>query len=373
MRDTGYESKRVVVGGGLFGCYAALVLADYGHDVLLIEQSSTLMSRASFVNQARLHTGLHYPRSILTATEALSQYRKFRARFPQAIRDFRQIYAISAHNSKTSAADFTSFVARLGVNTDEVDPMRWFRIGTVSRAFEVEEPSFDSTILCRLLLEEISARPNIAIQFNTSVIGGTALRDRVVLHLDNERTVEAEGVFLATYAGTNALRHSLGLTPMPLTFELTEVLLGNVSSELSNMGFTVMDGPFWSMMPFGHSDQVTLTSVGLTPLRRSKDEASFDCQSLRDGCTALQLADCTQCHVRPASASIHQLQQVKLFLKNEFAFRPTRSLLTVKAILSTSQVDDARPTLIHREPDLNVTTIFSGKVSTLFDLEKELS
>ena len=177
---------------------------------------------------------------------------------------------------------------------------------------------------------------------------------------------------MATYASTNGMRTSLGLEPFPLTFELAEVLTGRVSPDLADLGFTVMDGPFWSLMPFGHSPDVTLTSVGLTPLRRAKGEPRFSCQDERDGCNAMHLADCTSCPVRPPSAVTHQLQQLSLFLKRASSFSPTGSLLTVKAVLASTEVDDARPTLVHKELDKNVYTVFSGKVSTLFELDREL-
>jgi len=77
--------------------------------------------------------------------------------------------------------------------------------------------------------------------------------------------------------------------------------------------------------------------------------------------------------VRPVSSVSHQVQQMSYFLKNRSFFTPTESLLTVKAILSTSEVDDARPTLIQKEKTNNVWTLISGKVSTLFDLEENLS
>jgi hypothetical protein len=47
-------------------------------------------------------------------------------------------------------------------------------------------------------------------------------------------------------------------------------------------------------------------------------------------------------------------------------------MTTIKTILSTTEVDDARPTVIHRENNVNVTTVFSGKISTIFDLEDQL-
>lgn len=362
-----------MVGGGLFGCYAAILLAERGHDVVLIEQDTTLLGRASFVNQARLHTGLHYPRSLLTATEALTHYRTFRTRWPTAVRDFLQIYAVATHNSRTTGSDFAAFIGRLGLPTDEVDPERWFRTGTVSRAFAVEEPAFDAGVLRRMLTEDIADRPNITVRLGATVTGGSVGSASSVVELDHGETIEVDGVVLAVYAGTNALRTALGLARLPLTFELTEVILGHVTPELRDVGFTVMDGPFWSLMPFGHGDQVTLTSVGLTPLRRSAGEATFSCQSHRPNCTPLHLRDCTTCPVRPLSTVAHQQQQMAAFLTSASAFTPTGSLLTVKAVLTATEVDDARPTLVHKENDANVITVLSGKVSTLFDLDEDLT
>lgn len=369
----GISTSRVVVGGGLFGCYAAMVLADRGHDVHLIEQDSQLLTRASFVNQARLHTGLHYPRSILTATEALSRYRAFRARWPGAVRDFTQIYAVAARNSKTTGADFAAFVTRLGLPADEIDPDRWFHPSTVFRAFKVEEPTFDALVLREILTEEINSRPNITVLLNSAVTGGAADPHQVRITLASGEVIEAEGAVLAVYAGTNALREALGLPKLPLTFELAEVLLGHVTAELRDIGFTVMDGPFWSMMPFGHGNQVSLTSVGLTPLLKTSGEATFACQSSRDNCEPLRLQACSACPVRPVSTVAHQQAQMAMFLKQASAFTATGSMLTVKAILTATEVDDARPTLVHQEPTVNVTTVLSGKVSTVFDLDKELA
>lgn len=362
-----------VVGGGLFGCYAAVRLADRGHDVVLIEQDSVLLKRASYVNQARLHTGLHYPRSLLTATEALNHYLTFRARWPDAVRDFQQVYAVATHNSRTTGTDFAAFIARLGLPTDEVDPERWFNSGKVSRAFAVEEPAFDARVLRQILTAEIAERPNITLRLGTTVTGGSVKSSSSLLKLDGDEMLEVDGLVLAVYAGTNALRTNLGLARLPLTFELTEVLLGEVGPELQNVGFTVMDGPFWSLMPFGHGAEVSLTSVGLTPLRRSAGEASFACQERREGCTPLHLQDCTTCPVRPLTAAIHHQQQMAAFLRHAAEFTPKSSLLTVKAVLTATEVDDARPTLVHRERDANVITVFSGKVSTLFDLDEELT
>jgi hypothetical protein len=370
MKKASYD--RVVTGGGLFGAYSALVLARMGHNVLLVEQSSELMSRASLVNQARLHTGLHYPRSIVTARESLGYYKKFRERFPSAVFDFQQIYAVSAHNSKTSSKDFQDLVNRLGLNFETIDPNRYFNPGTVELALKVEEPTFDAQLLREQILSEIASEPNIELNLISAVVGGILSDNGSSLSFSNGSKVETDGVVIATYAGINPIRQSLGLEGFPLSFELAEIILGSVSPEMSGVGFTVMDGPFWSMMPFGNSGSVSLTSVGITPLRKSRSLPIFQCQSLRTGCTPMSLSDCNTCHVKPSSGVAHQIQQMNLFLKNQDFFTPTKSLLTVKTTLNTTEVDDARPTLIQKERDSNTWTVFSGKVSTLFDLEGAL-
>lgn len=364
---------RVVIGAGLFGCYAALVLASRGHQVLLIDQDAEPLTRASYVNQARLHTGLHYPRSLLTAREALQYYRRFREAFEPAVQDFTQIYAVAAHNSKVSGDEFAAFIERLGLPAQEVDANRWFRTGTVQRAFQVEEPAFDAGILRQMLHQRLAEHPGIELRLATTVVGGRVGDGFVDVELGSGEVVQTEGVVIAVYAGTNAVRQAFGLTALPIAFELAEVLLGQVSPTLDGMGFTVMDGPFWSLMPFGRTGEVSLTSVGLTPLQRSIGQPVFSCQQERRQCSPLHLAECTRCPVRPPGSAEHQVRQMGLFLRHADAFTPMSSLLTVKAILTSTEVDDARPTLVSKEAHADVWTVLSGKVSTLFDLDRSLS
>ena len=53
------------IGGGFFGMYLSVYFARKGHEVILSEKENDFMQRASYVNQARVHNGYHYPRSIL--------------------------------------------------------------------------------------------------------------------------------------------------------------------------------------------------------------------------------------------------------------------------------------------------------------------
>jgi hypothetical protein len=99
----------------------------------------------------------------------------------------------------------------------------------------------------------------------------------------------------------------------------------------------------------------------------------FTCQTKRRECVPSGLADCNSCDFRPTSNFDHILQQMSLHLKNANQFRKSARLTTVKAVLTSSEVDDSRPTVIQKEVDCDVWTIFSGKVTTLFDIEEGLS
>ena len=52
------EYDAIVVGGGFYGCLLAIHLPKSGAArVLLMERESTLVQRASYANQARVHNG----------------------------------------------------------------------------------------------------------------------------------------------------------------------------------------------------------------------------------------------------------------------------------------------------------------------------
>jgi L-2-hydroxyglutarate oxidase LhgO len=58
----------IVIGGGFFGSTLGLFLKEYFDDVVVLEQEIDILQRASYVNQARVHMGYHYPRSLVTGS-----------------------------------------------------------------------------------------------------------------------------------------------------------------------------------------------------------------------------------------------------------------------------------------------------------------
>ena len=69
----------------------------------------------------------------------------------------------------------------------------------------------------------------------------------------HENEVWTEGfdhVFNCTYSRLNFLNEKSALPLVPLKHELTEMCLVKMPATLQRMGFTVMCGPFFSVMPF---------------------------------------------------------------------------------------------------------------------------
>jgi len=77
----------LIIGGGFFGCCVALFLRSISSSIVIVEAGDDILTRASQVNQARIHTGFHYPRSVLTAFKSLALRHRFAKVFPEAVFD----------------------------------------------------------------------------------------------------------------------------------------------------------------------------------------------------------------------------------------------------------------------------------------------
>jgi hypothetical protein len=136
-----------------------------------------------------------------------------------------------------------------------------------------------------------------------------------------------------------------------------------------------MDGPFFSLMPFGKTGYHSLTSVSFTPHRTShSDLPSFSCQDENVKCNPNQLENCNYCINRPKTSWNSMKQLAMKYLAKDIELKYHRSMFAVKPILITSEIDDSRPTIIKQfssSPDF--FAVLSGKINTIYDLNEILS
>ena len=139
----------LVIGAGLAGSVAARELAERGGKrVLVLERDPAPFMRATYINQARVHMGYHYPRSYSTAIKSAHYFQRFCRDYDFCLHtSFDQIYATSAHFSWTNAAEFRRFCAAAKIRCDDVAPERYFNNGMCDGAFLTTEYTYDAQVL----------------------------------------------------------------------------------------------------------------------------------------------------------------------------------------------------------------------------------
>ena len=68
---------KIIIGGGIYGLYSALRCAKKGETIIVLEYDDTCFKRATYINQARVHMGYHYPRSYSTAIKSAGYFQRF--------------------------------------------------------------------------------------------------------------------------------------------------------------------------------------------------------------------------------------------------------------------------------------------------------
>ncbi len=160
MQPKSEQYFTVVIGGGFFGMNIAEYFALQGKKVLLCEKFDRCMTRASYSNQARIHNGYHYPRSVLTAMRSRISFPRFVKDFPECVvNDFTKYYAIGRILGKVNARQFAEFCHRIGAECEEAAPAvsSMFSSHFIEKVFHVREYAFDSHILCQTMLKRLEA------------------------------------------------------------------------------------------------------------------------------------------------------------------------------------------------------------------------
>lgn len=376
------QYDKIIIGAGLYGLYAADFCAGKGQHVLVLEYDSAPFKRATYINQARVHMGYHYPRSLTTAVKSAGYFRRFVEDFGFCIHDkFEQIYATSDQFSWTSAEQFQEFCKAGGIKCEEAAVSRYFKPGMCDGAFLTEEYTYDAKILQKYYEDRLKENVNVDMQFNARIQRIVKQDKSFLVELSDGSSYTAPYILNATYASVNQIIDKLeGIPkePFGIKYELCEIILCAPSKALKNTGITVMDGPFFSIMPFGKTGLHSLTAVTFTPHVTSYDaKPTFSCQrgtkNLDMSCTPDNLGNCSECPHKPDSAWPYMSHLADKYLKPEYAYSYVESLYSMKPILKSSEVDDSRPTAIRimsREPVF--VSVLSGKINTVYDLDEYL-
>lgn len=355
----------IIAGGGFFGMYLAEQLAISGHKVKLFEKENNYMSRASYNNQARVHNGYHYPRSILTALRSRVSFPRFISEFNDCITsDFEKYYLISELLGKVTATQFRMFCDRIGAECDDA-PMRIKRMVNpqlISSCFSVKEVAFDAVKLNNLMLQRLDCA---GVQCKLGFLVEKVQTQKSSLdvyvreiHTDNVEFHNADHVFNCTYSNLNFILENSGIELIPLKHEMTEMCLVDVPDEIKHYGFTVMCGPFFSVMPFPSAGLHSFSHVRYTP--------HYEWHDTRNSRYCNPHVKCES--DKKISAWRHMVKDAARYIPILADCRYERSLWEVKTLLPRSETDDSRPILFRANHGLEgFHCVMGGKIDNIYD------
>jgi glycine/D-amino acid oxidase-like deaminating enzyme len=377
----------VVVGGGFYGARFALMLRARGQRVLLVERGSQLLGRASLRNQARVHNGYHYPRSILTSLRSRMNYARFLDEYADCVdRSFPHYYAVGRGMSKITAAQFVQFCQRIGAPVMQAPPAvaGLFDRSRVDGVFEVQECAFDAVKLRARVVAELAAR-GVDVRVDTEAVrvsttngetrvalrstaqpGDAAARLTSVTAVTTTITTIATKLVLnCTYSRLNRLLVDSGAAPIAAKHELTEMALVEPPAELRGAAVTVMDGPFFSLMPYPSRGLFTFSHVRYTPHCNWHDRAD---EPVRDGERVLERLENRETRFG------HMVRDARRFLPAMRGARYVDSIFEVKTVMPRSEQDDSRPIVLRRSDEHPaLLTVLGAKIDSVYDVEDALN
>lgn len=355
-----------VIGGGFFGLYLAEYFSQLNKSVLLIEKESDAMQRASYTNQARMHNGYHYPRSILTALRSRVSFPRFVEEFESVIdSDFDQYYMISNRLGKITTNQFQKFCDRIDASY-ETAPHKIHKLvkpNLIDGIFKVKEFAFNSVLLKQIMLDRIQ-NSGVDILFSHTVknikqkVSGSKLELEV--HSDNETlSVRSQQVYNCTYSALNSILKQSEIELIPLRHEMAEICLVDVPDELKKVGITVMCGPFFSVMPFPVKQCHSFSHVRYTPHFEWDDGADTPYIN------AHKISAENQKHSAWKKMKLDAQRYIPILGETSYK----ESMWEVKTILPRSETDDSRPILFKANHGLSgLHCIMGGKIDNVYDV-----
>lgn len=358
MKSNDAKYDFCIIGGGFFGAYLAKYLGANNFKVAIIEKEPSIMQRSSKNNQARVHRGYHYPRSIKTAARSNLNAPVFEDEFSFAvIKPTPCLYAVSRVLSKVTNKQFLKFCKTLNLPITDVSSKynNLFNHNFISAVYETEELLFDSNLIQKSLEEDIYNSRNISLYTKSNILDIAYSGGSFNINTDNGLRVCAKQIFNCTYSALNKINKLLGLKIIPLKHELAEIVRVKHSEELSSVALTVMCGPFFSTLPIPGTNLHSLTHVRYTPhleTNQSTEEKMVE-----------------NWHVGRKS-------NFPLMIKDSSRYVPTmneatyvESIFETKTILPKNEINDGRPILFKKNYGLKgYHCILGAKIDNIYEI-----
>lgn len=358
MKPNSYDV--IIIGGGFYGCALALYLRKKFRRIAILEKESALLLKASHNNQARIHGGYHYPRSVLTALRSRVNYEQFVSDYSFCLdQKFEKYYAVARFGSSINANHFHIFCERINAPISEAPKSvrQLVNSDLIEEIFKVEECAIDTKVIQTYFDEELRKK-EITLWLNTKASQVRQCNGAIEVEISKDNVRLSAGlVFNCTYARLNELLANSSLPLRPLKHEYTEIALIDVPESLKGIGITVMDGPFFSCMPYPADKLHSLSHVRYTPHSHwHENEKWID----NDNSTFIKK------YQSNFPSMIKDAQRYIPMLANS-SYK--RSMWETKTTLPENEKDDGRPILLLKNHGLkNFYCVMGGKLDNIYDI-----
>lgn len=345
--------KVAVVGAGIFGCTVAFRLAELKIDVTLFEEKPFIMQAASRINQRRLHSGYHYPRSPETVNDlqrSISQFMNYYGDATYTCKD--HIYCIATDDSLTSPSEFLKFCDQQKLPYELISNTRFDELFTDAVALAVKTPErlIDTNKLHEILMSEFTKQKNhLTLQMKTKFLPSMIDDFDLVIN--------------ATYSKINFL------TPdnkqEDYQFELCEKIIVKPPYHLTDLSAVIMDGPFCCIDTMNNSSMSLLGNVKYAIQSTAVGKSIPDYMAWKDKVdTSLKYEDkITMFDAFIGAGSV--------FFKGFDECTYVGSFYTHRAVLPNVEQTDERLTHI-RWVHPKIINIFSGKIDTCVRVAEDI-
>ena len=346
-------SDVAVIGAGIFGCMSALRLSAAGHDVTLYERRAAILDGTSKANQNRLHLGYHYPRSHRTMRQCFRGFDRFVDTFGACLRGhFPNVYFLADGGSSTTEADYRAACRAAGLPWRPVD-VAAFRpeVRGVSCGIDTDECVYDVDELRRIITTRL-AESAVHVVADAHVTGlGRLAGGGYEVQLLGGMAHDAHIVVNCAYANQNALTHSLGLTTSSRRYEYTAIAV--IGLDWEPVGITVMDGPFFTVLPLGKTGKFLLYHV-VQSVVASAEGHMLDAAWLDEASSPFARQDGEAWFAGLIGACVGFVPALRAATMSGVLTGP-------RMLLDRSDATDARPSFVtQHEP--GYLTVFAGKI-----------
>eukprot|EP00316_Scyphosphaera_apsteinii_P011859 CAMPEP_0119314900 /NCGR_PEP_ID=MMETSP1333-20130426/34087_1 /TAXON_ID=418940 /ORGANISM="Scyphosphaera apsteinii, Strain RCC1455" /LENGTH=439 /DNA_ID=CAMNT_0007320101 /DNA_START=404 /DNA_END=1723 /DNA_ORIENTATION=- len=368
------RAKIAIIGGGIYGCHNAFMLAKEGFDVTLFDKEDKLFAGASGYCAFRIHRGYHYPRSQRTRDLCALDHDLFMEMYGHLTRQegIEKIFLISSDGR--SNIDYGTFVHVMNGDELPMDPvdMKAYGFKNSEGAFMAsEEPMlyadyprewFERELIdsgCKLLLGEEKG-------YVKEVCDSPEGNGMVAI---NGQSFD--------FAVNCTYNQAFSYSPRDYTFrfELCLVPVAALKEGQEPLSFGVFDGPFPSIEPYNFLGPLPARFAAYEGRQlyqiwhvkhivwKRYDDAQEAWKALKEGLSEEDVAK---------GVADTMLDLRKFYPKFDDRFEVVGHNLAIKTMVSSAS--STRPLIVVNDKSIHPRffTIFSSKLSSVFSASQEL-